>query len=211
MACYLIINPGASYQNSVSSTEIDLQDVNGDGYADSLQTLDDNKLTVGENKQADTNLLATVNNPLGGTMSMTYKRDGNTVDNPTRCGTWPRWRSNDGRPGDGVDVRRTDVRPTPASSSTVCTATRSATRRSPRPRSTAAATRHAVRADRAPVPQRQHVRRRVGDQHEVIDVANGGYIKGVRQTWSLRDVRGRRQPERAHTVASLGYSTSPRC
>ena len=60
MACYLIINPGASYQNSVSSTEIDLQDVNGDGYADSLQTLDDNKLTVGLNKQADTNLLSTV-------------------------------------------------------------------------------------------------------------------------------------------------------
>ena len=83
VACYLIINPGASYQNSISSTEIDLQDVNGDGYADSLQTLDDNRLTVRQNKQADTNLLATVHNPLGGTMTMTYTRDGNTVDNPS--------------------------------------------------------------------------------------------------------------------------------
>ena len=108
VACYLIINPGASYQNSISSTEIDLQDVNGDGYADSLQTLDDNTLTVRENKQADTNLLSTVQNPLGGTMSITYARDGNTVDNPSSVWDMASVEVNDGRPGDGVDVRRTN-------------------------------------------------------------------------------------------------------
>jgi len=108
VACYLIINPGASYQNSVSTTEVDLQDVNGDGYADSLQTLDDNKLTVGINKQADTNLLASVANPLGGTISLTYQRDGNTVDNPSSVWDMVSVAVDDGRPGDGVDVRRTE-------------------------------------------------------------------------------------------------------
>ena len=107
VACYLIINPGASYQNSVSTTEVDLQDVNGDGYADSLHTLDDNTLTVGVNKQADTNLLATVANPLGGTITMTYVRDGNTVDNPDSVWDMASVEVNDGRPGDGIDVRLT--------------------------------------------------------------------------------------------------------
>jgi hypothetical protein len=42
VACYLIINPGASYQKA-SARPIDLQDVNGDGYADRC-TLDDTSL-----------------------------------------------------------------------------------------------------------------------------------------------------------------------
>jgi len=107
VACYLIINPGASYQNSISTTEIDLQDVNGDGYADSLQTTNDNLLTVRANLQADTNLLATVQNPLGGTITLTYERDGNTVDNPSSVWSMTSVEVNDGRSGDGIDLRRT--------------------------------------------------------------------------------------------------------
>lgn len=107
VACYLIVNPGASYQNSVSSSEVDLQDVNGDGYADSVKSTDDNSLTVRENKQADTNLLSTVHNPLGGTIGLTYKRDGNTVDNPGSVWDMASVTVNDGRPGDGVDVTHT--------------------------------------------------------------------------------------------------------
>lgn len=108
VACYLIINPGASYQNSISSTEIDLQDVKGDGYADSVLTLDDNSLQVRENLQADTNLLSTVENPLGGTISVTYERDGNTVDNPKSVWSMVSVEVDDGHPGDGIDVTRTE-------------------------------------------------------------------------------------------------------
>lgn len=107
VACYLIINPGASFQNSISSTEIDLTDVDGDGYADSVKSTDDNVMSVKRNKQGRTNMLKTVRNPLGGMYSLDYQRYGNTIDHPDSVWALKQVDVNDGRPGDGVDVSRT--------------------------------------------------------------------------------------------------------
>jgi RHS repeat-associated protein len=107
VACYLVINPGASYQNSVSSPEVDLQDVDGDGFADSVSTTDDDELKVRLNQHGRTNLLAGVSNPLGGHIGLEYERDGNTVDHPDSVWTMSKVEVDDGRPGDGADVLAT--------------------------------------------------------------------------------------------------------
>lgn len=108
VACYLVINPGFSYQNSVSTTRIDMQDVNGDGFADSVSTGNDDTLTVRLNLQGTTNLLTTVTNPLGGSFTMGYGRDGNTVDHPSSTWTMTSVSTDDGRPGDGADVQEVE-------------------------------------------------------------------------------------------------------
>jgi RHS repeat-associated protein len=210
VACYLIINPGASYQNSVSSTEIDLQDVNGDGYADSLQTLDDNSLKVRENKQADTNLLATVQNPLGGTISMTYTRDGNTVDNPSSVWDMASVEVNDGRPGDGVDVRRTSYAYEGLKADRLHRDSLGYAKVTETEVDTAANPPKPVRATVHQYLNGNIFEAGLETSTTVVDLSNGGYIKGVKQTWTLRDVRNSGADlTKLRTVASLGYSLAP--
>ena len=105
MACYLIINPGVHFDHSLSNTQIAFVDVNGDGYPDSVTSTADNKISVRFNKRGKTNLLQAVHNPLGGTIRLGYQRDGNTVDQPNSTWTLSRVEVDDGRPGDGVDVK----------------------------------------------------------------------------------------------------------
>ena len=107
VACYLIINPGASFQNSISSSEIDLTDVDGDGFADSVKSTDDNVMSVKRNKQGRTNMLKTVRNPLGGQYTLDYQRYGNSVEHPESLWALKQVDVNDGRTGDGVDLTRT--------------------------------------------------------------------------------------------------------
>lgn len=210
VACYLIINPGASYQNSVSSTEIDLQDVNGDGYADSLQTLDDNSLKVRENKQADTNLLATVQNPLGGTISMTYTRDGNTVDNPSSVWDMASVEVDDGRPGDGVDVRRTSYTYEGLKTDRLHRDSLGYARVTETEIDTAMNPPAPVRATVHQYLNGNIFEAGLETSTTIVDVSNGGYIKGVKQTWALRDVRDSGADLNAlGSVASLGYSLAP--
>lgn len=110
-ACYLIVNPGAHYENSLSITDVDLQDVNGDGYADSVNRVADagnkEKLQVRLNRQGRTGLLKTVRNPLGGTMELDYERKGNTLDHPDSTWVMSSVSLDDGRSGDGPDTTRT--------------------------------------------------------------------------------------------------------
>ena len=47
VACYLVIGGGGGFNQSRSSSSVDLEDVNGDGFADSLLSLNDDQLTVG--------------------------------------------------------------------------------------------------------------------------------------------------------------------
>jgi len=106
-ACYLIFNPGGGAQVSLSSPEVDLQDVDGDGYPDSVSTTTNDTLLVRRNLYGETNLLKEVSNPLGGSFSLQYERDGNTFDHPGSVWTMSRVDVNDGRPGDGADVTAT--------------------------------------------------------------------------------------------------------
>ena len=209
VACYLIINPGASFQNSISSTEVDLQDVNGDGYADSLQTLNDNKLTVGINKQADTNLLASVANPLGGTISMTYDREGNTVDSPDSVWTMASVEVNDGRAGDGVDVRRTAFAYEGLKFDRLHRASLGFAKVTETEIDTAATPPAGVRETVHQYLNSNVFQAGLETSTTVIDLSNGGYIKGAKQTWTLRDVRGKRESRCAEHGGLAGLLHRP--
>ncbi len=106
-ACYLIINPGASYERSLSSSQVQLTDVNGDGYPDSVKSTEDGQMTVRVNKRGRTNLLQSVTNPLGGEIRLSYTYDGNTVKQPYPIWTMSGVEVDDNRPGDGPDVQAT--------------------------------------------------------------------------------------------------------
>jgi len=205
VACYIIINPGASYQNSVSSSEVGLQDVNGDGFADSVQTLDDNSLVVRQNRQADTNLLSTVTNPLGGTTTIGYTRTGNTVDSPDSVWTMTSVDVDDGRPGDGVDVRSTTFAYDGMKFDRLHRASLGFAKVVETEMDSGAgvrATTHSYRNDNV-------FNAGLETSTIVTDAQTGEYIHGLRQTWELRDVRGGADLSALTTVASLGYSIAP--
>ncbi len=91
----------------MSTTVVDLEDVNGDGAADALKTTDDRQLWVSLNNQGRTNLLHRVHNPLGGSFDLSYERDGNTTDHADSVWSMSRLDVYDGRPGDGADTQST--------------------------------------------------------------------------------------------------------
>jgi RHS repeat-associated protein len=105
--CNIIIGVGGSYQNSNSSPQVDLQDVNGDGYPDSVKSTSDGTLLVRANQTGKSNLLAKVTNPIGGTIALDYTRAGNTTAQPNSVWTMSKVDVNDGHPGDGVDNQLT--------------------------------------------------------------------------------------------------------
>ncbi|MER6591182.1 SpvB/TcaC N-terminal domain-containing protein [Micromonospora purpureochromogenes] len=101
----VVINPGADIATGASRTEQALRDINGDGYADHLSSTRDNQLVVAENRTGRTNLLASVDRPLGGRMEFDYTRDGNTYGQPQSRWVLAKVSVDDGRPGDGQDVQ----------------------------------------------------------------------------------------------------------
>lgn len=110
--CYLIVNPGAHIEGSASISDVDLQDVNGDGYADSVGRnpgAGDSELDVRLNTHGRTGLLKTVHNPLGGRIDLDYSREGNTVHHPDSTWVLSTVKVADGRPGDGPDVATSTV------------------------------------------------------------------------------------------------------
>ncbi|TDP98132.1 SpvB/TcaC N-terminal domain-containing protein [Labedaea rhizosphaerae] len=106
----IVFNPGADASTGVGRTELALRDVNGDGYTDHVQSTKDNQLVVAENRTGRTNLLKTVNRPLGGRIDLDYSRDGNTYDQPDSRWVLARTAVFDGHPGDGQDTRLTTFR-----------------------------------------------------------------------------------------------------
>ena len=101
VACYLVIGGGGGFNQSRSSSSVDLEDVNGDGFADSLLSLNDDQLTVALNTQDRSNLLKTVANPLGGSFTVDYERKGNTVEHPDSIWVMKRVDIDDGRSSTG--------------------------------------------------------------------------------------------------------------
>lgn len=103
-ACYIIVNPGAHYDHSVSTTQVALTDVNGDGYPDSVKSTEDSGMSVRLNNHGRTNLLKSVANPLGGSFELDYRRGGNSVAQPYSQWLLGSVTTKDGRPGDGPDT-----------------------------------------------------------------------------------------------------------
>jgi len=120
VGCYFIINPGGSYERSLSSSEVQLADLDGDGAPDSVKSTDDGTVSVMANLKGRTNLLRSIDNPLGGQTRIDYSRDGNTVQQPNPIWVMASVEVDDGRDvpavpaadgeldvqqGDGADVQ----------------------------------------------------------------------------------------------------------
>jgi RHS repeat-associated protein len=115
VACYLIVNPGVHYENSLSLSDVDLVDVNGDGFPDSVRRVvadsgqNQEKLDVQLNTHGRTGLLKTITNPFHGVTTLDYDRYGNTADHPGSLYALSKVSVDDKRPGDGVDVTTTSM------------------------------------------------------------------------------------------------------
>jgi RHS repeat-associated protein len=105
--CYIILNPGADFDRGVSTQEVELNDVDGDGRPDSISSTTDNTLTVRRNLTGKTNLLKSIRNPLGGTITLDYDRTGNTVAMPASQYVMSRVEVDSGRTGPGNSVQKT--------------------------------------------------------------------------------------------------------
>jgi RHS repeat-associated protein len=105
VAVCIVINPGGDISTGASRTEQSLRDINGDGFADHLESKQDGELVVAQNRTGRTNLLKSVDRPLGGRMDFDYTRDGNTYNQPQSRWVLAKVSVNDGLAGDGQDVQ----------------------------------------------------------------------------------------------------------
>ncbi|MEU8632364.1 SpvB/TcaC N-terminal domain-containing protein [Amycolatopsis sp. NPDC048633] len=106
----VVFNPGADTSRGIGRAEVALRDVNGDGYADQVRSTRDDELVVAENRTGRTNLLRTVNRPLGARFELDYTRDGNTENLPQSRWVLSRTTLFDGHPGDGQDLQTSTFR-----------------------------------------------------------------------------------------------------
>jgi RHS repeat-associated protein len=115
VACYLIVNPGGHFENSLSTTDIDLQDVNGDGAPDSVKrealstsntSGNHEKLNVRLNTLGKAGLLQKVTTPMGGTVTIDYAREGNTLEHPESMWVLSDVKIHSSRGNDGVADQR---------------------------------------------------------------------------------------------------------
>lgn len=80
------VNPSASISHGVSGQTTQFMDMNGDGYADFIESDDADSLAVRYSSIGRTNLLKRVKGPLNGSFEVSYKLVGNTYDLPQ--GKW---------------------------------------------------------------------------------------------------------------------------
>ena len=114
----IILNPGQYHGRSLGGYDVMLSDFDGDGYADHVYSDSTGKIAVQLNNHGRTNLLKSVDRPLGATIELDYARSGNTTDQPGN-----RWvlAEDDGRrrpsgrgrrpAGDHLQLRGRQVRP----------------------------------------------------------------------------------------------------
>ncbi len=76
------VNPTSSYSHTMSRSLTALRDVDGDGYPDYVSSDEDKKMTVKRSTIARTNKLKEVQNPLGGSFILNYKRTAATYNHP---------------------------------------------------------------------------------------------------------------------------------
>lgn len=106
----ICVNPSASTGRGVSRITQQLGDIDGDGFPDHLRSENDGELSVRRSTIGQTNLLKTIHRPLGATISLSYKPEGNTYDMPYSKWVLAEVEVHDGVAGDGVDLRKTAFR-----------------------------------------------------------------------------------------------------
>ncbi len=103
----ICLTPGGSIGHSVSSEELQISDINGDGFPDLLESNDDGQLSVHASTIGRTNLLKTVHRPMNSDFNMTYELTGNTYSMPQSKWVLTSTETFDGLKGDGADRMKT--------------------------------------------------------------------------------------------------------
>ncbi|MEL6945633.1 MAG: toxin TcdB middle/N-terminal domain-containing protein, partial [Bacteroidota bacterium] len=103
------INPSSSIFRGIGKQKSMFNDVNGDGYPDYLTSNGENLLEVRSSTIGRTNLLKSIKNPVGGTITLDYKIEGNTYGLPYSVWALQSIEVDDGLRGDGVDVAKTEI------------------------------------------------------------------------------------------------------
>ncbi|HUZ01157.1 MAG TPA: SpvB/TcaC N-terminal domain-containing protein [Thermomicrobiaceae bacterium] len=105
--CYIIVNPGFDYSQTQSSQQLQLRDINGDGFPDDLSSSSNSSISVAQNNTGDTNLLESVSRPLGASFTIEYTRAGNTTAAPASVWTMSRVTVNDNTPSTSANTQVT--------------------------------------------------------------------------------------------------------
>lgn len=106
VACWLVVNPGVHGGYDRLTGQVQMIDMNGDGYLDAVRSTDSEHIEVRLNQRGRTNMLESITNPLGGQIRLDYERTGNTIANPESVWVMSSVEVDDGRSGDGVSVQR---------------------------------------------------------------------------------------------------------
>jgi RHS repeat-associated protein len=99
----IVVNPSVSAGKSVSRDLYGLHDVDGDGFPDFVESSKDNELKVKRSTIGRTNMLKSVQRPLGASFVLNYERLGNTYEMPQAVWALSRVAMFDGYKGDGPD------------------------------------------------------------------------------------------------------------
>ncbi|WP_242158318.1 SpvB/TcaC N-terminal domain-containing protein [Aestuariivivens sediminis] len=97
-------NPDADVSRGFSKSTYKISDFDGDGFPDLLASNSQNHMQVNKSTIGRTNLLKKVIRPLGATLVLSYKKEGNTYDLPESRWTLSQVEIFDGFKGDGVDT-----------------------------------------------------------------------------------------------------------
>src|SRR5262249_33013951 len=81
-ACFVLCVGGSAFHSQGPSwAQLGFEDIDGDGRVDHVLKLDGNASVYTKlNQVGKSNLLKTIGRPLGGTIELDYKREGNKVD-----------------------------------------------------------------------------------------------------------------------------------
>jgi RHS repeat-associated protein len=103
----ICINPSGNGGQGVSRQEKAFMDIDGDGYADYVESKDDGELIASASAIGRTNMLSRVQGPLAKSyFTIDYERMGNTFDMPQSKWVMKNITAFDGAPGDGIDTIR---------------------------------------------------------------------------------------------------------
>lgn len=102
----LCFNPGGSKGSGSSHDLVTLSDINGDGFMDFLQSTSADQLGVSTSTIGKTNLLKSVERPLGAKITIDYERSGNTYENPHNKWVLSEVEVFDGHAGDGANTMK---------------------------------------------------------------------------------------------------------
>ncbi|WP_407334176.1 SpvB/TcaC N-terminal domain-containing protein [Enterovibrio sp. 27052020O] len=102
----ICMNAGAYSSDGESQENYSINDVNGDGYPDVLQSGAETDLRVKKSTIGRTNMLKSVQRPLGASFTVDYHREGNTFDMPQNRWVLSNVITNDGFAGDGADTMK---------------------------------------------------------------------------------------------------------